>query len=152
MRKPFHRPIYATYITTNPERDVLYVGVTNNIGRRMVEHYSNRGYPDTFAGNFYCYNLVYYEESQYILNAYARERQIKGWSRAKKDALINSVNPTWAFLNKEVCTEWPPRKIWGPYYERLRANKKKKWPMHRWRSWIRWRSKKKLARKRRLGG
>jgi putative endonuclease len=100
---------YYTYITTNPQRTVLYVGVTNSLSRRLTEHYLNRGHPGTFAGKFYCYNLIYYEEFQYINNAIAREKELKGWKREKKLALIKTSNPDWTFLNVEICGMWPPR-------------------------------------------
>lgn len=100
---------YYTYITTNPERTVLYIGITNDLPQRLVEHWLNRGNPNTFAGKFYCYNLIYYEHSPYIINAIAREKEIKGWSRKKKRDLIKTKNPDWTFLNKEVCGTWPPK-------------------------------------------
>jgi putative endonuclease len=75
----------------------------------MIEHWLERGNQDTFTGKYHCYNLVYYEEFTYILNAIAREKEIKGWRRQKKVDLIQSTNPTWAFLNKEFCGEWPPK-------------------------------------------
>jgi putative endonuclease len=103
------RHLYYIYIVTNPERTVLYTGVTNNLARRLGEHYLNRGDPKTFAGKYYCYNLVYYEEFYYILNAIAREKEIKGWSRKKKLNLIKSKNPDWTFLNRMICLEWPPK-------------------------------------------
>jgi putative endonuclease len=102
---------YYIYIVTNPEKKVLYVGVTNNLAQRLIEHYANRGNPKTFAGRYFCYNLVYHEEFKYINDAIAREKEIKGWRREKKLALINTVNPSWIFLNKEVCDGWPPKEI-----------------------------------------
>ncbi len=94
--------IYFVYITTNPDRTTLYVGMTNNLKARLIQHYENRGKPETFAGRYYCYNLVYYESTQYVLSAIAREKQIKKWRRSKKDALINSFNPEWRFLNDSI--------------------------------------------------
>ena len=104
-----NKHLYFTYILTNPERTVLYIGVTNNLEARLAEHYFNKGKPKTFAGKYYCYNLIYYEEFQYITNAIAREKEIKGWSRPKKEALIKTKNPDWAPLNKSVCIHWPPK-------------------------------------------
>ena len=89
---------YFTYITSNPGRTVLYTGVTNNLERRMAEHFDARGNPATFAGKYYCYDLVYWETTPSITGAIAREKEIKGWTRAKKDALIASQNPTRATL------------------------------------------------------
>ncbi len=102
---------FFIYITTNPQRTVLYTGVTNNLAKRIIEHYSNRGKPGSFAGKFYCYNLIYYETFQYINSAIAREKEIKGWRREKKIDLIKTMNPDWTFLNPSVCEGWPPKEI-----------------------------------------
>jgi putative endonuclease len=101
--------LFYVYIVTNPERTVLYIGVTNNLAIRLTEHHFNRALPKTFAGKYYCCNLVYYEEFQYVKNAIAREKELKGWRRSKKEALIKAKNPDWAFLNKEICIIWPPK-------------------------------------------
>ena len=93
---------FFTYITTNPERTVLYVGVTNDLRIRLYQHYENRGDKSTFAGKYYCYNLVYYEHYTHIVHAIEREKEIKKWRREKKVALIESTNPGWRFLNDEV--------------------------------------------------
>jgi putative endonuclease len=102
---------YYVYIVTNPERNVLYTGVTNDLGIRLMEHYSNRGNSKTFAGKYYCYNLIYYEDFQYVNSAIAREKEIKGWRRQKKLDLIKTMNPDWAFLNALFCDGWPPKEI-----------------------------------------
>jgi len=65
----YRQHLYFVYIVTNSERTVLYPGVTNNLEQRLVEHYCNRGQKKTFAGKYYCYNLVYFEEFQYINDA-----------------------------------------------------------------------------------
>lgn len=93
---------FYVYITTNPAKNVLYTGVTNDLVRRMQEHYDARGKDDTFAGKYFCYNLVYREFHKYIRNAIDREKEIKGWRREKKIALIESFNPEWLFLNGEI--------------------------------------------------
>jgi len=93
---------FYVYITTNPTKTVLYVGVTNDLSRRLYEHFENKGNNKTFAGRFYCYNLVYFEHFTHISYAIEREREIKKWRREKKDALIASLNPNWTFLNDEV--------------------------------------------------
>ena len=117
---------YFVYITTNPNRTALYVGVTSDIGRRLVKHYANRGFPDTHAGKYYCDCLVYLEMYQYIEDAINREKEIKKWGRAQKLDLIAGFNPKWKFLNQEWCEEWPPQFVWREYYEGLRAEKKDK--------------------------
>ena len=99
---------YWVYIVTNYKRTTLYIGVTNDLGRRLQQHYGNRGNPETFAGKYYCYNLVYHEWHQYVLNAIDREKELKNLLREKKEELIRSVNPEWKFFNKEVCGGWPP--------------------------------------------
>jgi putative endonuclease len=96
------------YIVTNANRSVLYTGVTNDLPQRLTEHYLNRGNPKKFAGKFFCYHLIFYEGFEYIVDAIAREKEIKGWVREKKIELINSMNPSWKFLNKDVCDIWPP--------------------------------------------
>ena len=96
---------------TNPERTVLYTGVTNNLSQRLTEHWMNRGNPKSFAGKYYCYNLIYFEEFPYVYNAIAREKEIKGWRRQKKLDLIKTMNPDWTFLNPSICDGWPPKEI-----------------------------------------
>lgn len=97
---------YYVYITTNPEKTVLYVGVTNDLDRRMEEHLEdNNGERKTFAGKYFCYYLIYYEYYAHIEWAIAREKQIKGMSRAKKEALIARFNPQWRFLNSATEME-----------------------------------------------
>jgi putative endonuclease len=90
---------YYVYLVTNPAKTTVYTGVTNDIRRRLQEHFDNRGNRDTFAGRYFCYNLVHYEFFEHIEDAIAREKEIKGWTRAKKDALIAGYNPQWLTLN-----------------------------------------------------
>ena len=89
---------YFTYITTNPDKTTLYVGMTNDLERRMSEHFENRGDPKTFAGKYFCYNLVYWERHETPTQAIEREKEIKKWRREKKEELINSLNPEWNTL------------------------------------------------------
>ena len=78
------------YITANWNRRVLYVGKTNNLRRRLLEHEADaQGEKKTFAGRYNCYHLLYYEKQQTAKQATAREKEIKGWSRIKKQILIN---------------------------------------------------------------
>jgi putative endonuclease len=93
---------FYIYIVTNPAKTVLYIGVTNDLTRRICEHKENKGNPDTFAGKYYCYNLVYFEHYTHINFAIELEKELKKWSRAKKNALINEFNPEWKFLNNEI--------------------------------------------------
>jgi putative endonuclease len=73
--------------------------MTNNLSRRLSEHYSNKGNPSTFAGKYHCYNLIYYEVFQSVWMAIAREKEIKGWVRRKKENLIHDFNPEWEFFD-----------------------------------------------------
>ncbi len=94
---------YFIYITTNPKKTVLYIGVTNNLKRRLEEHLAdNNGPKRTFAGRYFCYNLIYFEYFPHIEWAIAREKEIKGWGRAKKELLIEKKNPDWQFLNDKI--------------------------------------------------
>lgn len=83
---------YFVYIVTNPGKNVLYTGITNDLYTRIKQHYENRGDPKTFAGRYFCYQLIYYERHYTAQAAIDREKEIKGWSRSKKLALIKSVN------------------------------------------------------------
>jgi len=93
---------YFVYITTNPDKTVLYTGVTNDLKRRLFEHQENKGKNNTFAGKFYCYKLIHFEFFANIEHAIDREKQIKNWSRKKKENIIEIKNPTWDFLNDEI--------------------------------------------------
>ncbi|KAA9331899.1 GIY-YIG nuclease family protein [Adhaeribacter soli] len=81
---------YFIYITCNPGRTVLYVGVTNNLEVRLEEHRRNKGKPETFAGRYYCYKLLYYERFKYINYTISREKVLKLMSRQDKEALIRT--------------------------------------------------------------
>mgnify|MGYP001139549374 CR=1 FL=1 len=96
---------YFIYIITNVSKTVLYIGVTNDIERRLNEHFENRGKAKTFAGRYHCYNLLYYEAYHSILDAIAREKELKKWSRKKKNELINTTNPKWRILNRSVWSD-----------------------------------------------
>jgi putative endonuclease len=93
---------FYVYITTNPAKTVLYIGVTNDLTRRIFEHTENKGNGESFAGKYYCYNLVFYEHFSNITHAIEREKELKKWRREKKVQLIESTNPKWRFLNDEI--------------------------------------------------
>lgn len=93
---------YFVYITTNPARTVLYVGMTNDLPTRLFQHYENRGNKSSFAGRYYCFNLIYWERHGYVIHAIEREKEIKHWRREKKVKLMEEFNPDWRFLNAEV--------------------------------------------------
>ncbi|MBW8201674.1 GIY-YIG nuclease family protein [Flagellimonas abyssi] len=94
---------YYVYVTTNEKKTVLYIGVTNNIQKRLSQHYfDSENAKKSFAGKYNCYYLVYYETFDSIESAIAREKELKKWRREKKDRLISSFNPNWEFLNQQV--------------------------------------------------
>ena len=106
MIKPQRPHNYWVYITTNPKKTVLYTGVTNNLERRISEHVIDSATDrQTFAGKYFCHNLIYYEYHRYIFDAIAREKEIKSWTRVKKEALIASFNPDWRFLNDDIKSQ-----------------------------------------------
>jgi len=90
---------FYVYILTNPSKTVLYIGSTNSLKRRLYEHYKQDALSKSFTNKYNCYILVCYEVYQYVNDAIARERQLKKWSRKKKEALINENNPNWNSLN-----------------------------------------------------
>jgi putative endonuclease len=89
---------YYIYILSNASRRI-YVGVTNNLERRVYEH-KHKLLPG-FTSKYNITRLVHFEITSNVLAAIAREKQIKGWLRSKKLALIDSQNPTWEDLSKE---------------------------------------------------
>ena len=103
--------IYSVYILTNKSKRVLYTGMTNNLEQRLIEHYIDRIDKKTYCGMYNCHFLLYYETHRYVNDAIAREKEIKGWLRIKKDDLITSFNPVWKFLNEELLGVWPPKEI-----------------------------------------
>ena len=90
---------YYVYILSNRRR-VLYTGVTNDLHRRVSEHRDH--VVDGFTKRYNVTRLVYFESTTKVLEAIAREKQIKGWSRSKKIALVNSMNPEWNDLSHEA--------------------------------------------------
>lgn len=95
---------YYVYIVTNKNKTVLYTGVTNDLTRRLWEHEQDSipFHSKTFAGKYNAYLLLYFEHFGDVKRAIAREKEIKGWRREKKEALINNFNPAWKFLNDEI--------------------------------------------------
>ena len=87
---------YWTYILTNTARNVIYVGVMNDLEKRVAEHRERRG--GLFTWRYNVHTLVYAEEHEQIEDAIAREKEIKGWRRSKKDALVEAANPSGADL------------------------------------------------------
>ena len=92
------------YILTNQTQTVLYIGVTNDLTKRLYEHSNARGNVSKFTGRYQTDLLVYFELCPDATQAIAREKQLKGWKRSKKDALINAFNPSWQTIDLETWT------------------------------------------------
>ena len=91
--------MYYVYITTNKTKSVLYVGVTNDLRRRIFEHKNKL--LDGFTKRYNVNTLVYYEEYSNVNEAILREKSIKNLVRRKKEILINSINPNWIDLSEK---------------------------------------------------
>ena len=88
---------FYVYLVTNRSRVVLYTGITNSLMRRVWQHQNGEieGFTKTYSVN----RLIYYERFNEPGDAIAREKEIKGWRRAKKNALVETMNPKWADLS-----------------------------------------------------
>ena len=116
---------YYVYLLTNKKNGVIYTGITNNLYRRLIEH--KAGIASDFTERYGLDKLVYYEVSNYVLNAIAREKQIKSWRRSKKIELIESINPDWLDLSEEIIdqdTISEIKKILVDQYDQLNDQKK----------------------------
>ena len=85
---------YYVYILASATNVTLYVGVTNDLVRRVYEH-RNHLEPGSFTSKYSVHKLVYFEETSDVKAALEREKQLKGWRRSKKNALVETVNPQW---------------------------------------------------------
>ena len=97
---------YYVYIMTN-RRGTLYTGITNDLLRRVYEH--KEKLVDGFTNKYNISVLVHYESTSDVQSAIAREKQIKGWLRSKKIALIKSINPEWKDLSEGWYESKPDR-------------------------------------------
>lgn len=91
---------YYVYLLTNWNDRVIYTGVTNDLQRRLYEH--KQELADGFTKRYHVHKLVYFETTTEVRAAIEREKQIKSWSRAAKNALIETVNPDW----KDLSEDW----------------------------------------------
>ena len=87
------------YILTNPSHSVLYIGMTNDLERRLYEHSQQLGNWGKFTGRYQCNLLVYFEVCADATQAIAREKELKRWRREKKEALIATLNPRWQSID-----------------------------------------------------
>ena len=90
--------MYFVYILTNRTNRVLYIGVTNDLTRRIREHMSEQ--IEGFTKKYHVHKLVYFEEYSEINEAISREKQLKRWCRSKKIFLIETKNPAWDDLSQ----------------------------------------------------
>jgi|TARA_B110000902_G_scaffold152896_1_gene175623 putative endonuclease len=102
MKKTIGTHNYYVYILTNKTKKVLYIGVTNNLINRLYYHSTPEANSKHFTHKYNCNYLIYFEQYQCIETAIEREKQLKRWSRSKKEVLINSLNPDWNFLNDTI--------------------------------------------------
>ena len=89
------------YLLTNKHNNVLYIGVTSGLIRRIYEHKNK--FVQGFTKKYNVDRLVYYEVCPDILSAMTREKKNKGWSRKKKNDLVNALNPNWDDLYTSLC-------------------------------------------------
>lgn len=101
--KPLGSHNYFVYITTNLTRNVLYIGVTNDLHKRLYEHKQDSlNKKIHFTGKYNAFHLVYWERFGDVNDVIKREKQLKGWIRLKKERLICEFNPEWRFLNDDI--------------------------------------------------
>jgi putative endonuclease len=93
-----HHRNYRTYILGSLS-GILYIGVTGNLHKRIFDHKFNK--IEGFTHDYKIHRLLYWESFGDVLNAIDREKQLKGWGREKKIALIKSTNPHWLDLSKD---------------------------------------------------
>ncbi len=90
---------YYVYILTNWNNKVMYIGVTNNLERRIQEHKGKL--IDGFTTKYNVNKLVYYDVTDDVYSAIETEKRLKGWTRARKNALVESKNPEWRDLSEQ---------------------------------------------------
>jgi putative endonuclease len=105
MRKEY---IFYVYFMISSSRRALYLGMTSGLRNRVWQH-ENKVF-EGFSSKYNCSRLVYYEIYDDVRRAIAREKQLKRWSRAKKDALIERFNPTW----RDLAEDWFKAETQGP--------------------------------------
>ena len=91
---------YFVYMVASNQNHALYIGVTNDLQRRIWEH--RRGEIKGFTSDYHCLRLVYFERCGDVRSALAREKQLKGWRREKKNHLVESANPHW----NDLAADW----------------------------------------------
>ena len=92
---------YYVYILASATNYTVYIGVTSDLIRRVYEHREHLD-PDSFTSKYGVHKLVYFEQTNDVKSALEREKQLKGWRRSKKNALIESMNPEWKDLYPDL--------------------------------------------------
>ena len=92
---------YYVYILTNVTGTTMYIGITKDLVRRMYEH-KNKLDPGSFTAKYDIHKLVYYECTCDVRAAIEREKQLKGWNRARKNKLVETKNPRWEDLYESI--------------------------------------------------
>ena len=91
---------YYVYILTNWNDQVMYIGVTNDLQRRLYEH--RHHLVEGFTSKYNVHKLVYFEQTTDVKSAIEREKQLKGWRRERKNELVETINPAW----KDLSEDW----------------------------------------------
>ena len=92
---------YYVYILANDTNVTIYTGVTRDLVRRVYEHKNNLE-PSSFTAKYNVHKLVYFEQTSDVRVALEREKQIKSWKRARKNALVETMNPLWEDLYSSI--------------------------------------------------
>ena len=92
---------YYVYILANVTNVAIYTGITNDLVRRVYEHKTHAD-PESFTSKYLIHKLVYFEQTGDVRSAIEREKQIKSWKRARKNQLVNSINPQWEDLYPKI--------------------------------------------------
>jgi len=93
------------YMMISSSRRALYAGVTARFRSRVFEHKNDL--IEGFSSKYKCHRLVYFERFERVVDAIAREKEVKGWRREKKNKLVESMNPTW----KDLAADWYPETL-----------------------------------------
>ncbi|MDZ7832204.1 MAG: GIY-YIG nuclease family protein [Desulfobacterales bacterium] len=91
---------FYVYILTNWNNRVMYTGITSDLKKRIYQHQNKSA--DGFTQKYNVFKLVYFETVKEVRSAIAREKEIKGWRRSKKDQLVSQTNPEWKDLSFEL--------------------------------------------------
>jgi putative endonuclease len=106
MLQSINMKLYYLYIITNYTNSTLYIGITSNLQRRLYQHITKID-ANSFSSKYNIKKLVYYEVFRNVRSAIEREKQLKGWTRKKKNNLITNHNPEWRNLLEQILPKYP---------------------------------------------